>query len=545
MPEPNLIKACLDEFGHVSDAADEEVSPEHLSALLATPGIGSEIVADAVQTAEPDGHARLGRFKALLEHARLDAESRCRLGERMLREVHATLDALAAGGGLDEYSAVRLAHTFARAGIELPQSLVAFLAGRLEEEDASDRLEEHIDEAIDRLEYDKELGDGVLHEALANLFGALPPDFRSMFMDRVSLYDDALCSRLILYCLLDASSEVRLAAADDLCSRGGFGLLEPDTLAMLALVRNWIPADGAREILDETLRIALRKEQFRPSEPEVARLVELEATFPTGSGGQAFFALLEGEEGRVVATVLLDARRGITGAFVVRDGAAEGKKPARAASAEMSEERKKAFELTLCAALCDGLSAGVPPPAGLIDVALACGLTELHPRPMSARAWLAIVDPGGEIASLPEPARERLIGRSALWPADHEELETWFEGTKEFDEAVKSTSGIREAEAVFWERLEERRSEWALLMLRAAFLLKTSRDDGEWRSFAATASAVLDGRELNKVPVMVHIVNATIDAWQCENDVLAESDRIAAREVRATDAVVARASRFS
>ncbi len=152
------------------------------------------------------------------------------------------------------------------------------------------------------------------------------------------------------------------------------------------------------------------------------------------------------------------------------------------------------------------------------------------------------MDPAGEIASLPEPVRERLIGRSALWPAEHEELATWFEGTKVFDEAVKRTSGVREAEAVFWERLEERRDEWALLMLRAALVLKASRADDEWLSFVATVSAVLDGRELNTVPVMVHVVDATIEAWRNEDDVLREFRGSAALGIGAPSALAARAS---
>ena len=152
------------------------------------------------------------------------------------------------------------------------------------------------------------------------------------------------------------------------------------------------------------------------------------------------------------------------------------------------------------------------------------------------------MDPAGEIASLPELERERLIGRSALWPADHEELATWFEGTKEFDEAVKSTGGIREAEAAFKERLEERRGEWALLMLRAALALKASRDDGEWRSFAATASAVLDGRALDTIPIMVHIVDATAEAWWNEDDVLREFGGSAALEIGSLNAQAAWAS---
>ena len=546
MPEHNLIESCLDEFDHAGHAGDDEdVPPEYFPALLATPGIASALVADVARTADPNRRARLILFKTLLERARLNAEARCRLGEGFLTEVFAALDACAAGGALDGLSAVRLARALTRAGIEVPQSLLNCLTRRLEAQAASGRLAEHIGGAIDWFERHAEQGDVALHEVLESLLGVLPPEFGSIFLDHVSSRDDRLCAGIMLYCLLHASSEVRVRAATDLEDRANSGLLEPAALGMLALVRNWIPADDARGILDETLRTALRQERFRPLELETRRLVELDVSFPTGSGGQALFVALEGEEGLAVATILLDVRRGVSGAFVVEDSAPREQDPPRAigAGAEMTEVQKEAVALMLSAALADGLAAGVPPPAGLIEVVLACGLTELRPQPMTARAWLSRLDPAGEIERLPEPERERLIGRSALWPANHEVLRTWFEGTKEFDEAVKSTSGVRKAEAVFWERLEERRGEWALLMLRAAHVLKiSSEDDDEWRSFAVTASAVLDGRALDTVPIMVYIVNATIDAWLGENDVLPESDRTGGPGIAAPSAVAVQAT---
>ena len=199
--------------------------------------------------------------------------------------------------------------------------------------------------------------------------------------------------------------------------------------------------------------------------------------------------------------------------------------------------------MILSAAIADGLAAGVPPAAGLVEVALACGLTELRPRPMTARAWLAKLDPTGEIERLPEPEREQLIARSARWPADHEILRTWFEGTKEFDEAVKRTSDAGDEEAVFWERLEERRGEWALLMARAAHALKvSSEDDDEWRSFAVTASAMLDGCALDTIPIMVYVFNSTIDAWCGENDVLLEDDESWGQGMVAPTAVAVQAT---
>ena len=161
---------------------------------------------------------------------------------------------------------------------------------------------------------------------------------------------------------------------------------------------------------------------------------------------------------------------------------------------------------------------------------------------MTARAWLARLDPSGEIASLEEPERERMIGRSAQWSADHVDLETWFEGTKVFDDAANSTRRVREAQAVLWARLEERRDEWALRVLRTAHVLKFSRDDDEWRSFAATASAMLGGRALDTIPIMVHVVGATVEAWRDEDDLLREFGGSAALEIGAPSAPAARAS---
>ena len=93
-----------------------------------------------------------------------------------------------------------------------------------------------------------------------------------------------------------------------------------------------------------------------------------------------------------------------------------------------------------------------------------------------------------------------------------------------------------------WERLEERRGEWALLMLRTAHSLKVSRDDDQWRSFAATASAMLDGRALDTIPVIVHIFNTSIDAWRDEDDVLRKCGGTAVQGLAASTAVAVQAT---
>ena len=56
-------------------------------------------------------------------------------------------------------------------------------------------------------------------------------------------------------------------------------------------------------------------------------------------------------------------------------------------------------------------------------------------------------------------------------------------------------------------------------MLLSTHLLK-SAGHADWRSFAATASALLEGRALGTIPIMRHVFAATPDAWRAEEDQL-------------------------
>ena len=135
---------------------------------------------------------------------------------------------------------------------------------------------------------------------------------------------------------------------------------------------------------------------------------------------------------------------------------------------------------------------------------------------MGVPEWTALAGPGGEVAGLSAHERRALVGRSARWPLDHELVSTWSEGTAVVDEALNDAPGPRQLEAALWTRLEERRGYWALLMLRTAHVLRAGNGGGEWRSFAATAAALLGGWALKKVPIMEHVLSASIAAWQVE-----------------------------
>ena len=134
---------------------------------------------------------------------------------------------------------------------------------------------------------------------------------------------------------------------------------------------------------------------------------------------------------------------------------------------------------------------------------------------MTAQGWLAWVDPDGEIQRLTATEREALVEASADWPMRYLDIEYWSEGTAMMQEVLEEYVSGAELDAVFWSKMEERRDDWGLAMLRAAHVLKGAGDDG-WRSFAATASALVDGCELRTVPIMGHIVGETAAVWMDE-----------------------------
>ena len=76
--------------------------------------------------------------------------------------------------------------------------------------------------------------------------------------------------------------------------------------------------------------------------------------------------------------------------------------------------------------------------------------------------------------------------------------------------------------AAFFARLEPRREDWAPRMLRSAHVLKGA-GNVDWKTFAGTAKAVLDGRALETIPIMEYVCERT-------NKVLAKEELLRGHE---------------
>ena len=516
MPEADLLQACLDELDCLDDFLDRrELAEERAPVLLGRPGIASNLAARIARTDDPERNAPLDLFGVLAERAQRDAENRGRFGEPFLAEARGAIDTLAAGGDLPDHAALGLARAFFRAGLDAPECLFPIFAGEPGTGQALAAFPGLLDQEIDRLARHAGDDDHLLHDLLVNLMAVLPSEFRPTFVYHVAGRDEERYGRAALYWLLDRSPEVRLAAAGGLSDRVRRAAMEPALPALVPLIRNWMPADSARPLLDTALRETRLHGRFHPMARPAGRPTRFLAALPNGSGMQHLAVMLEPADGPACAVVVVKAGHGVTIVHIFRGDDALG------AVSNLEDELGaldvpfEVFETVLSAALADGLAEGRPPPARLIDVAAGFGLSGLRPRAMTARDWLAELDPGGAIARLPDGERDELIRRSTAWPDDRPILDTWFEGTALLDESLKGPDGPRQTLAAFRARLEERRGDWALLVLRAAHVLKAAGDT-DWRSFAAVGSALLDGRPLEGIPVMASIFLATVDAWHEE-----------------------------
>ena len=72
-------------------------------------------------------------------------------------------------------------------------------------------------------------------------------------------------------------------------------------------------------------------------------------------------------------------------------------------------------------------------------------------------------------------------------------------------EKADDADGVK---AVFFARLELRREDWVVQMLRSTNVLKGARNI-DWRTFAGTGKAVLDGQALETIPIMEYVGERT------------------------------------
>ena len=521
MGPEELVGACLDEMCERDGlAVAGDVAETHRVALLGTEGTAAVLIGYALGVHDSDRDGALELFEASIRAALQDGEGGGRIGARFLDEAARAMRLPAVSERLDAAATHDLARAYARAGAEAPSELVQRLIERMDELTKAGRLPVDPDTEIERmsvlLDVDVDHIEHFLHGKLDERIGTLPEELRAAFAYEVACRDEAVCGRIAMYWLLDASAEVRLGAAEGFRERAQREIVEPVSAALVPSIRNWMPADAGRTLLDEALAEARRRELVAPLPNPARRRAEIYGSIPDKWGTQMLRVVLQGGDEPALATVVTELGRGIAEAVVISGMEAIGELLGSETFDTMIETPWETFEEQVAVALAEGLALERPPPAGLIDVALSCGMRELRPWAMSAGEWLSAVDPDDEIAALPQPVREELIGGSAAWPDDYRVVKGWSAGTAILQDAMQESDEADRVKAGFFARLEQWREDWALRMLRSAHVLKGA-GNVDWKTFAGTAKSVVDGRAFETIPIMEYV-------WERTNRELANEE---------------------
>ena len=514
MGPEELVRACLEEMRERDGlAVAGDVAETHGVALLGTVGTAAVLIGIALAVYDSDRDDALELFEALIRAALQDEDGGGRIGARFLGEAARAMRLPAVTERLVPLATHDLARAYARAGAPPPPELVQSLIGQMGELTKAGRLPVDPDVEIERmsvlLDVDEDHIEHFLHGKLDERIGTLPEELRAAFACEVACREEAVCGRIAMYWLLDDSAGVRLGAAEGFRERALREIVEPVSAALVPLIRNWMPADAGRTLLDEALAEARRRELVAPLPRPKRRRAEVYGSLPDKWGTQMLRVVLQGGDEPALATVVTELGRGIADAVVVPGMEAIGEFTGSDIFDTMIETAWETFEEQVEVALAEGLALERPPPAGLIDVALSCGMRELRPRAMSAGEWLSELDPDDGIPALPDPVREELVRGSAAWPDDYRVVKGWSGGTAILQQAMDESDEADRVRAGFFARLEPRREDWALRILRSAHVLKGA-GNVDWNTYAGTARALLDGQALETIPIMEYV-------WQRAN----------------------------
>lgn len=489
--------------------------------LLHRPALGGQIVARlcAIDDPSPTDEDLLDLLGAGLDATRIACENGKARGQAFLAAVEDALALARRQGRMTPAHNLIFARTWTRNGLPAPAALelqrgdvVAGVGRRTANPAEGDAL---LDGLFAELIQQAEGEPLALHHALTESFPAMPPEMR----DHVVAYSvgrsGALHADLACFWLLDPAAPIRLAAAQGLADRLVQGTLPGRILATLVILRSWMPEDAARGRVDQVLKEAMRKGVVADPDQTPWKIHGIRATLPDGGGAQSIGIALQSGERRKMAMLLLKQGQGVKDAYTIPCANAREQK----SITERMSEDVDALSVTvdclhraLSVALADGLAQGRPPVPGLIEIARICGLSTLRPEVKSTPELIAGLGSFAAVKALSLRQQGALIMASDEWWDRHEIIESWFEDSDEAHAVLDKARNARSAEAALWKWLETRRDWWARIMARAADVLETGLHP-DAVGFVACATALLEGRELKKIPVMLDIHEQTIEAW--------------------------------
>jgi hypothetical protein len=504
------------------DNAHREVLDRASYTMLHRPALGGRLIAILCATEEnaPELEPLTELLASALDAARIARENRKKRGDTFLEAVTDAVELASGQGRLSPFHRLLLASAWTRNGLPAPASLEVSSADMMraapgpapqDRVAAEAALEDLFRSLIEQTE-----GDALaLHAALTETFPAMPSAMRQHVIAWSVGRSEPIHAKLACFWLLDPSAQIRAAAARALSERATAGTLSEEVAGKMVILRSWMPQDEPRTSVDKALKLAMRSGLATGASARPWTIHSVMATLPDGGGAQSVMVALQSGGSRKTAMLLFKQGHGVKDAYTVPCTSASEQK---ALISRISQETGAVkvplswLEGSIGMALADGLAAGLPPAPGLIEVAELCGLDKLRPEAVTTEAMISVLPASERIRDLSAQARGKLINASEGWWDRHEIVQSWFEESDHAHEVLEGRHSPRALDSALWRWLETRRDFWARLVGRAADVLAAA-DHPDANSFTATAMALLEGRDLKKIPVMADVHDQTIEAW--------------------------------
>lgn len=513
--------AALRAAGNDRYGARREVLEGLRMDLLHRPALGGQIVARICAIAEPSpgDEDLLELLDAGLDSARIARENGKARGQTFIDAVEASLRLACGQCRITSAHGLLFAQLWTRNGLPAPVALelqskevIPVTGWRASNPAEGDALLEGL---FAKLIQQAEGEPLALHHALAESFPAMPPEMRDHLVTYSVGRSDPLHADMACYWLLNPSPRIRLSAAKGLVDRLASGELPGGILASLVVLRSWMPEDSARAHVGTILKEAMWK-SFPPAADQAPWTIHsIRASLPDGGGAQSIGIALQSGSQRKMAMLLLKQGQGVKDAFSITCRTAREQK----SIIERMSEGVGALSVTgdyvrraLSIALADGLAQGQPPVPGLIEVVRLCGFAGLRPEVKSTLDLIADLASMRAVQTLPLRQHGYLIAASEEWRDRHGTIDSWFEDSDAVHGVLDKARSAKSAETGLWKWLETRRDWWARILARSADVLETALHP-DAASFAACTMALLDGRDLKKIPVMLDVHEQTIKAW--------------------------------
>ncbi|NBC31684.1 MAG: UPF0149 family protein [Alphaproteobacteria bacterium] len=507
------LQACLEGFGKSGDLKVLQALVQTHWRTLMTPEVIADLVESVGSRPRQAQDAETELLHQLMWEARMDAENGGRSGPRVLEAAEASVAALCDRNTERPDGLPVLSSIYSRAGLRVPDIILSATITMVEGLDPGpDVPPGGIDRMLKDIVRETDGNNSALYAGFKELLAAYPPTAQAGFIRHVLETNSAIDKALAFYWLLDPEPEVQLSVAGLLSDRARNGTLGDDRAARLVMLRSWLPDDAARQAVDAAIRAAKRQA------PEVAKrarrptLHRVCASLPDGAGAQSFAIAVRDGSKRHVAMVLLKSGFGVKDAYLVPCRSANEQKGILAEIERIGlyDVTEEVIRTAIAAAIAESHAEGSPPAPGLAEVVEVCGLDGLTPQPMTLQDWMARLDPAGEIAGLSAVKRGRLVNRSEAWVMDYPAVDSWFEDNADVRQIWESSPFQRGREIAVRRYLDSQREKWASHMLRSALVLQAAEQDDGWTTFLATARALLEGRDLKKMPIMEQIMEMTI-----------------------------------